>query len=38
MGADIKGQGTDTIVVNGVDELRGCSFSVMPDRSRPGPT
>ncbi len=36
MGADIKGQGTDTIVVNGVDELRGCSFSVMPDRIETG--
>lgn len=36
MGADIEGQGTDTIVINGVDELRGCSFSVMPDRIETG--
>ncbi|MYA35907.1 MAG: UDP-N-acetylglucosamine 1-carboxyvinyltransferase [Gammaproteobacteria bacterium] len=36
MGADIKGHGTDTIVVNGVDELHGCSFSVMPDRIETG--
>jgi len=31
MGADISGQGTDTIVINGVKDLRGCSYSVMPD-------
>ncbi|MDE0510001.1 MAG: UDP-N-acetylglucosamine 1-carboxyvinyltransferase, partial [Gammaproteobacteria bacterium] len=36
MGADIKGHGTDTIVVNGVDELHGCSFAVMPDRIETG--
>lgn len=36
MGADIRGQGTDTIVVNGVDELHGCSFAVMPDRIETG--
>ena len=36
MGADIRGQGTDTIVINGVDELHGCSFSVMPDRIETG--
>ncbi len=36
MGADIKGHGTDTIVVDGVDELHGCSFSVMPDRIETG--
>lgn len=36
MGADIKGHGTDTIVINGVDELHGCSFSVMPDRIETG--
>ncbi|MYE30141.1 MAG: UDP-N-acetylglucosamine 1-carboxyvinyltransferase [Gammaproteobacteria bacterium] len=36
MGADIKGHGTDTIVVNGVDELHGCRFSVMPDRIETG--
>ena len=36
MGADIRGQGTDTIVINGVGELHGCSFSVMPDRIETG--
>ena len=36
MGADIKGQGTDTIVINGVKDLFGCSYSVMPDRIETG--
>ena len=36
MGADITGHGTDIIVVNGVEELRGCSYSVMPDRIETG--
>ncbi len=36
MGADISGQGTDTIVVNGVESLGGCSYSVMPDRIETG--
>ena len=36
MGADISGQGTDTIVINGVSELKGCSYSVMPDRIETG--
>ena len=36
MGADIRGHGTDTIMVNGVDELHGCSFAVMPDRIETG--
>ena len=36
MGADIKGQGTDTIVINGVEALAGCSYSVMPDRIETG--
>jgi len=36
MGADITGHGTDTIVINGVEELRGCSYSVMPDRIETG--
>lgn len=36
MGADISGQGSDTIVINGVDELKGCSYSVMPDRIETG--
>jgi len=32
MGAKIKGQGTDKIVIEGVETLQGCDFSVMPDR------
>jgi len=32
MGAKIKGQGTDRIVINGVKALEGCDFSVIPDR------
>ena len=32
MGAQIKGQGTDKIVIQGVETLKGCDFSVMPDR------
>tara|TARA_B100001250_G_scaffold285631_1_gene247700 strand:- start:1085 stop:2347 length:1263 start_codon:yes stop_codon:yes gene_type:complete len=36
MGADITGQGTDTVVINGVKELKGCSYSVMPDRIETG--
>ncbi|MEX0740169.1 MAG: UDP-N-acetylglucosamine 1-carboxyvinyltransferase [Pseudohongiella sp.] len=36
MGADIHGQGTDTIVINGKAKLHGCSYSVMPDRIETG--
>jgi len=36
MGANISGQGTDTIVIDGVPELHGCSYSVMPDRIETG--
>jgi UDP-N-acetylglucosamine 1-carboxyvinyltransferase len=36
MGANITGQGTDTIVITGVRNLRGCSYSVMPDRIETG--
>jgi len=36
MGADIHGQGTDTIVINGKTSLHGCSYSVMPDRIETG--
>ena len=32
MGAKIKGQGTDMIVIKGVKALEGCDFSVIPDR------
>lgn len=36
MGADIKGQGTDTIVIEGVKELKGCHFDVIADRIETG--
>ena len=32
MGAKVEGQGTDQIVVYGVESLEGCDFSVIPDR------
>ncbi|WP_414477805.1 UDP-N-acetylglucosamine 1-carboxyvinyltransferase [Prochlorococcus sp. MIT 1223] len=36
MGAKIKGDGTDRIEVEGVDQLKGCSHTVMPDRIEAG--
>lgn len=36
MGADITGHGTDTIVINGVEKLHGCSYNVMADRIETG--
>ncbi|PID43949.1 MAG: UDP-N-acetylglucosamine 1-carboxyvinyltransferase [Gammaproteobacteria bacterium] len=36
MGADISGQGTATIVINGVQRLKGCHYNVMPDRIETG--
>lgn len=36
MGAQIKGVGTDTIVIEGVEELYGCDHTVMPDRIEAG--
>lgn len=32
MGAKIQGVGTDTLVIKGVDKLKGCHYQVMPDR------
>jgi UDP-N-acetylglucosamine 1-carboxyvinyltransferase len=32
MGADICGVGTDNIVINGVSELHGANYQIMPDR------
>lgn len=32
MGARISGIGTDTLVIQGVEKLHGCTHSVMPDR------
>ncbi len=36
MGAKIRGQGTDTIEIEGVKTLKGCTYSVMPDRIETG--
>ena len=36
MGAQISGEGTDTITINGVKELHGCEYAVMPDRIETG--
>jgi len=36
MGADIKGAGTDTIKINGVEKLKGTEYSVIPDRIEAG--
>ena len=36
MGAQIRGQGTDTIVIDGVERLHGCEHDVMPDRIETG--
>jgi UDP-N-acetylglucosamine 1-carboxyvinyltransferase len=36
MGAQIQGQGTDRLVIDGVPRLHGCHFEVMPDRIEAG--
>ncbi len=36
MGAKISGAGTDTLTVEGVEELKGSEYSVMPDRIETG--
>jgi UDP-N-acetylglucosamine 1-carboxyvinyltransferase len=36
MGADIKGAGTDKIVIQGVKRLRGTTYEVLPDRIESG--
>jgi UDP-N-acetylglucosamine 1-carboxyvinyltransferase len=36
MGADITGEGTATITINGVSELHGCAYPIMPDRIETG--
>jgi UDP-N-acetylglucosamine 1-carboxyvinyltransferase len=36
MGADIKGAGTDVIRINGVKELTGCTYKVIPDQIEAG--
>lgn len=36
MGAKISGAGTDVITIEGVEDLHGCSFDVLPDRIETG--
>ena len=36
MGADIKGAGTDKIVINGVESLHGGTYSIIPDQIEAG--
>ena len=36
MGADVRGAGTDTIKVNGVDRLHGGSYTIIPDQIEAG--
>lgn len=36
MGADVRGAGADTLVINGVERLHGCEYTVMPDRIETG--
>ncbi|MGD8591489.1 MAG: UDP-N-acetylglucosamine 1-carboxyvinyltransferase [Gammaproteobacteria bacterium] len=36
MGAKIHGAGTDTLIIEGVDELKGTDYSVLPDRIETG--
>ena len=36
MGAKISGAGSDTLTIEGVEQLNGCSFDVLPDRIETG--
>lgn len=36
MGADIRGAGTDVIKIHGVEEMKGCTYSVIPDQIEAG--
>lgn len=36
MGAQIEGDGSATLVIDGVDRLQGCDYTVMPDRIESG--
>ena len=36
MGANIKGAGTDTIRIKGVERLRGCTYALIPDQIEAG--
>lgn len=36
MGANVRGAGTDTIKIRGVDSLHGCTYSIIPDQIEAG--
>lgn len=36
MGADIRGAGTDAIKIRGVEQLHGCTYSIIPDQIEAG--
>ena len=36
MGADIRGAGTDVIKVRGVEQMHGCTYSIIPDQIEAG--
>lgn len=36
MGGDVKGAGTDTVIINGVESLRGVKHAIIPDRIEAG--
>ena len=36
MGADVRGAGTDTIKIHGVDKLHGCEYTIIPDQIEAG--
>lgn len=36
MGADVRGAGTDVIKILGVDEMKSCSYSIIPDQIEAG--
>lgn len=36
LGADVKGAGTNTIKINGVDRLKNCNHTIIPDRIEAG--
>lgn len=36
MGADVRGAGTDVIKIHGVNNLHGCSYSIIPDQIEAG--
>ena len=36
MGADVRGAGTDTIKIRGVEKMHGCTYSIIPDQIEAG--